>query len=131
VATDISARDLQFGDTQWTRGKALDTFAPMGPWVVTTDEIPDPQTLGIRCVVNGETLQDSSTREMLFSVAEIIAFTSVAITLERGDVIMTGTPPGVGVARTPPRFLHPGDVVRVEIDRIGVLENRVVAAPDA
>ncbi len=125
---DVSARDLQFGDTQWTRGKALDTFAPMGPWLVTADEIPDPQGLGIKCVVNGETLQDSSTSEMLFSVAEIIAFTSEAITLERGDVIMTGTPPGVGVARSPQRFLHPGDVVRVEIDRVGSLENPVVAS---
>jgi 2-keto-4-pentenoate hydratase/2-oxohepta-3-ene-1,7-dioic acid hydratase in catechol pathway len=125
---DVSARDLQFGDTQWTRGKALDTFAPMGPWLVTADEIPDPQTLGIRCVVSGETLQDSSTSEMLFSVAEIIAFTSEAITLERGDVIMTGTPPGVGVARSPQRFLHPGDSVRVEIDKIGALENPVVAS---
>jgi len=124
---DVSARDLQFGDTQWTRGKALDTFAPMGPWLVTADEIPDPQALGIRCVVSGETLQDSSTSEMLFSVAEIIAFTTEAITLEQGDVIMTGTPPGVGVARTPQRFLHPGDTVRVEIDQIGALENPVVA----
>ncbi|MGZ8764127.1 MAG: fumarylacetoacetate hydrolase family protein [Acidimicrobiia bacterium] len=125
---DVSARDLQFGDTQWTRGKALDTFAPMGPWLVTADEIPDPQALGIRCIVSGETLQDSSTSEMLFSVAEIIAFTSEAITLERGDVIMTGTPPGVGVARSPQRFLHPGDTVRVEIDGIGALENPVVAS---
>ena len=125
---DVSARDLQFGDTQWTRGKALDTFAPMGPCLVTADEIPDPQNLGIRCVVSGETLQDSSTSEMLFSVAEIIAFTTEAITLERGDVIMTGTPPGVGVARTPQRFLHPGDTVRIEIDGIGALENPVVAS---
>jgi 2-keto-4-pentenoate hydratase/2-oxohepta-3-ene-1,7-dioic acid hydratase in catechol pathway len=125
---DVSARDLQFGDTQWTRGKALDTFAPMGPWLVTADEIPDPQALGIRCVVSGETLQDSSTSEMVFSVAEIIAFTSEAITLERGDVIMTGTPPGVGVARSPQRFLRPGDTVRVEIDGIGELENPVVAS---
>jgi 2-keto-4-pentenoate hydratase/2-oxohepta-3-ene-1,7-dioic acid hydratase in catechol pathway len=125
---DVSARDLQFGDTQWTRGKALDTFAPMGPWLVTADEIPDPQVLGIRCIVSGEMLQDSSTSEMLFSVAEIIGFTTEAITLERGDVIMTGTPPGVGVARLPQRFLHPGDTVRVEIDRIGALENPVVAS---
>jgi 2-keto-4-pentenoate hydratase/2-oxohepta-3-ene-1,7-dioic acid hydratase in catechol pathway len=125
---DVSARDLQFGDTQWTRGKTLDTFAPMGPWLVTADQIPDPQVLGIRCIVSGEKLQDSSTSEMLFSVAEIIAFTTEAITLEPGDVIMTGTPPGVGVARTPQRFLHPGDTVRVEIDGIGALENPVVAA---
>lgn len=123
---DVSARDLQFGDTQWTRGKALDTFAPMGPWIVTVDEIPDPQTLGIRCVVNGKVLQDANTADMLFGVAEIIEFASQAITLDPGDVIMTGTPPGVGFARTPPIFLHPGDTVRVEIDRIGALENPVV-----
>ena len=122
---DVSARDLQFGDTQWTRGKALDTFAPMGPCLVTADEIPDPQNLGIRCVVSGETLQDSSTSEMLFSVAEIIAFTTEAITLERGDVIMTGTPPGVGAGHHPPSYLEPGDLVRVEIDRIGAIENRI------
>jgi acylpyruvate hydrolase len=125
---DVSARDLQFGDTQWTRGKALDTFAPMGPWIVTTDEIPDPQGLGIRTLVNGETRQDDTTANMLFSVARIIEFVTEAITLDPGDVIYTGTPPGVGVGRTPPVFLAAGDVVRVEIDRIGAIENRIVAA---
>jgi 2-keto-4-pentenoate hydratase/2-oxohepta-3-ene-1,7-dioic acid hydratase in catechol pathway len=125
---DISARDLQFGDTQWTRGKALDTFAPMGPWIVTADEIPDPQVLGIRCVVNGETRQDDTTANMVFSVARIIAFVTEAITLEAGDVIYTGTPPGVGHGRTPPTYLQPGDLVRVEIDRIGAIENRIVSA---
>ena len=95
---DISARDLQFGDTQWTRGKALDTFAPMGPWIVTADEIPDPQALGIRCLVNGEARQDDTTAHMLFPVARLIAFITEAITLEPGDVIYTGTPPGVGHA---------------------------------
>lgn len=125
---DVSARDLQFADGQWVRGKTLDTFCPMGPWIVTTDEISDPQALPIRCVVNGETLQDSSTAEMIFGVAEIIAFLSQAITLEPGDVIATGTPAGVGFARKPPVFLRPGDVVRVEIDGIGVLENPVEAA---
>jgi 2-keto-4-pentenoate hydratase/2-oxohepta-3-ene-1,7-dioic acid hydratase in catechol pathway len=128
---DVSARDRQFGDIQWTRGKALDTFAPLGPWIVTADEIPDPQALPIRCVVNGETRQDSNTAEMVFSVAEILAFTTEAITLEPGDVVMTGTPPGVGMARTPPVFLRPGDTVRVEIDRIGTLENPVVGAGSA
>ena len=125
---DISARDLQFGDTQWTRGKALDTFAPMGPWIVTADEIPDPQALGIRCLVNGETRQDDTTAHMVFSVARIIAFITEAITLEPGDVIYTGTPPGVGHGRTPPTYLQAGDTVRVEIDRIGAIENRIVAA---
>ncbi|HEY7439684.1 MAG TPA: fumarylacetoacetate hydrolase family protein [Acidimicrobiia bacterium] len=124
---DISARDLQFGDTQWIRGKALDTFAPIGPCVVTRDEIPDPQTLSIRCVLNGETMQDANTSEMIFSVAEIIEFTTAAITLEPGDLIFTGTPPGVGFARTPPVLLRPGDSVRVEIERIGALENSIVA----
>jgi 2-keto-4-pentenoate hydratase/2-oxohepta-3-ene-1,7-dioic acid hydratase in catechol pathway len=124
---DISARDLQFGDTQWIRGKALDTFAPMGPWIVTTDEIPDPQDLGIRCVVNGETRQDDTTAHMVFSVARIIAFITEAITLEPGDVVYTGTPPGVGHGRTPPSYLQPGDRVRVEIDRIGAIENRIVS----
>jgi 2-keto-4-pentenoate hydratase/2-oxohepta-3-ene-1,7-dioic acid hydratase in catechol pathway len=126
---DISARDLQFGDTQWTRGKALDTFAPMGPWIVTTDDIGDPQELGIRCLVNGEVRQDDTTANMVFSVARIIEFVTEAITLEPGDVIYTGTPPGVGHGRTPPTYLQPGDLVRVEIDRIGAIENRIVRAP--
>ena len=125
---DISARDLQFGDTQWTRGKALDTFAPMGPWIVTADEIPDPQTLGIRCFVNGEVRQDDTTAHMLFPVAQLIAFITEAITLKPGDVIYSGTPPGVGHARQPPAYLQPGDTVRVEIDRIGTLEHQIVSA---
>jgi len=124
---DVSARDLQFGDTQWTRGKALDTFAPTGPSIVTTDEIPDPQVLGIRCLVNGEPRQDDTTAHMIFSVARIIAFITEAITLDPGDIIFTGTPSGVGVGRTPPTYLEDGDVVRVEIDRIGAIENRIVS----
>jgi acylpyruvate hydrolase len=124
---DISARDLQFGDTQWIRGKALDTFAPMGPWIVTTDEIPDPQRLGIRCEVNGETRQEDTTAHMIFSVARIIAFITEAITLSPGDVIYTGTPSGVGHGRTPPSYLKDGDTMRVEIDRIGAITNRVVS----
>lgn len=126
---DISARDLQFDDTQWTRGKALDTFAPMGPWIVTTDEIPDPQTLGIRCLVNGDVRQDDTTAHMVFSVARIIEFITDAITLEPGDVIYTGTPPGVGHGCTPPAYLAAGDTVRVEIDRIGAIENQIVSRP--
>lgn len=128
---DISARDLQFGDTQWTRGKALDTFAPMGPWIVTTDEIPDPQVLGIRCLVNGETRQDDTTAHMVFSVARIIAFVTEAITLEPGDVIYTGTPPGVGHGRTPPSYLQPGDTMQVEIDGIGSIQNQIVRPTEA
>ena len=120
---DVSARDLQFGDGQWTRGKSLDTFCPIGPWIVTTDEIPDPQRLPIRCVVDGEVVQDSSTERMYFGVAEIISHCSRAFTLEPGDVIATGTPGGVGVFRDPPRFLQDGSVVSVEIDGIGRLTN--------
>lgn len=120
---DVSARDLQFGDKQWVRGKSLDTFCPLGPVLVTADEIPDPQALGLRCMVNGEVLQDSTTADMIFGVADLIAYASAAFTLEPGDVIMTGTPPGVGVFRDPQRFLHDGDEVAVEIEGIGVLES--------
>lgn len=121
---DVSARDLQFGDGQWVRGKSLDTFCPIGPWLVTADEIPDPQALRIQCHVNGETLQDASTAEMIHGVADLIAFASRYMTLEPGDIIATGTPAGVGVFREPPRFLADGDVVVVEIEGIGRLENR-------
>ena len=122
---DVSARDLQFRSSQWLLGKAIDGFLPMGPWLVTSDEIPDPQTLRIRCEVGGETLQDSSTAQMIFGVAELIAFVTRTISLEPGDVIATGTPPGVGMARTPPRWLRDGDEVTVEIERVGALTNPV------
>ena len=122
---DVSARDLQFADGQWTRAKSLDTFCPVGPRLVPASEVSDPQTLRIRCLVNGEVMQDSSTANMIFSVAELIAFASEAIELEPGDLIATGTPSGVGFARTPPRFLAPGDEVVVEIERIGRLTNPV------
>lgn len=120
---DVSARDLQFGDGQWVRGKSLDTFCPMGPVLVTADEIGDPQDLSIRALVNDEVVQDANTAQMYFSVAEIISHCSFAFTLEPGDVIATGTPSGVGVFRKPPRFLGDGDRVAVEIERIGRLEN--------
>jgi 2-keto-4-pentenoate hydratase/2-oxohepta-3-ene-1,7-dioic acid hydratase in catechol pathway len=120
---DVSARDIQFGDGQWVRGKSLDTFCPMGPVLVTADEIGDPQDLAISCRVGSEVLQDSRTSRMYFSVAEIISYLSRSFTLEPGDVIATGTPGGVGVFRDPPRFLADGDVVTVEIERIGRLEN--------
>jgi 2-keto-4-pentenoate hydratase/2-oxohepta-3-ene-1,7-dioic acid hydratase in catechol pathway len=130
---DVSARDIQFGDGQWVRGKSLDTFCPMGPWLVTADEIPDPQALAISCRVNDEVVQDSHTSRMYFGVAEIISYVSRSFTLEPGDVIATGTPGGVGVFRDPPRFLGDGDVVTVEIERIGRLVNtcRVVPAEAA
>ena len=120
---DVSARDLQFGDGQWVRGKSLDTFCPMGPALVTADEIPDPQALAIRCTVNERVVQDSTTALMYFGVAAIISHCSQAFTLEPGDVIATGTPGGVGVFRDPPEFLADRDVVTVEIERIGTLRN--------
>jgi 2-keto-4-pentenoate hydratase/2-oxohepta-3-ene-1,7-dioic acid hydratase in catechol pathway len=122
---DVSARDLQFADGQWTRGKSPDTFCPVGPRLVPREEIADPQTLAIRCLVNGEALQDSSTAQMIFSVAEIIAYTSQIITLEPGDLIATGTPAGVGVFRDPKVLLQDGDEVAVEIEGLGTLTNPI------
>ena len=123
---DVSARDLQFLTGQWTIGKTLDTFAPMGPALVTADEVPDPQNLNLRTIVSGEVLQSDNTRNMIFPVAHLIAYLSGIFTLEPGDVIATGTPSGVGLGRVPPRYLKAGDVVRIEIEGIGVLENPVV-----
>jgi 5-carboxymethyl-2-hydroxymuconate isomerase len=127
VANDVSARDVQFADGQWVRGKSLDTFCPLGPVVVTPDEIGDPQKLALRTRVNGETVQDSSTAEMIFSVAELLAFCSLSFTLERGDVLLTGTPWGCGEFMNPRRSLRPGDIVETEVEGIGVLRNPVVA----
>ncbi len=120
---DVSARDLQFGDGQWARGKSLDTFCPIGPVLVTADEIGDPMDLAISCEVNGERLQAARTSDMFHDVRTIISHCSQAFTLEPGDVIATGTPAGVGVFRDPPRFLADGDVVTVTIERIGTLAN--------
>jgi 2-keto-4-pentenoate hydratase/2-oxohepta-3-ene-1,7-dioic acid hydratase in catechol pathway len=125
---DVSARDFQFADAQWHRGKSCDTFAPMGPYIATADEIPDPQALRIQFRLNGETMQDSSTEQMIFGVAELIEYLSRYNTLEPGDVVATGTPPGVGFARKPPVYLAAGDVAEVEIDGLGVLSNPVAAA---
>jgi 2-keto-4-pentenoate hydratase/2-oxohepta-3-ene-1,7-dioic acid hydratase in catechol pathway len=122
---DVSARDLQMQSSQWMLGKAVDTFLPCGPWIVTPDEVPDPQVLDIRCHLNGETMQDSSTKQMVFGVATLVSFISRTITLEPGDLIATGTPPGVGMARTPPRWLRDGDEVTIEIEGIGSLTNVV------
>ena len=122
---DVSARDFQFADGQWQRGKSCDTFAPMGPSVVTVDEVADPHNLNIRFRLNGETLQDSNTCQLIFKTPELIEFLSRIITLEPGDVIATGTPPGVGFARKPPIFMKPGDVAEVEIQQLGTLINRV------
>ena len=124
---DVSARDWQHRTSQWTLGKSFDGFAPMGPALVTADEVPDPQALSLEVRVGGEVLQSASTSDMIFPVAEIIAEVSSVMTLLPGDVIATGTPSGVGAARTPPRFLRPGDVVEVDISSLGVLRNPVVA----
>jgi 2-keto-4-pentenoate hydratase/2-oxohepta-3-ene-1,7-dioic acid hydratase in catechol pathway len=125
---DVSARDLQFSDGQWVRGKSLDTFCPVGPELVPAADVPDPQALAIRALVNGEALQDSTTANMIFSVAEIVAHVSQAITLEPGDLIATGTPAGVGAFRDPQVWLQPGDEVTIEIEGLGVLTNPVRAA---
>ena len=125
VANDVTARDFQNARGQRFIGKSCDTFAPLGPALVTADELPDPQKLALRTIVSGEILQSGSTEEMLFSVAEIIAFTSRIMTLEPGDVILTGTPAGVGQARRPQRWLRDGDIVEVEIERLGRLRNLV------
>jgi 2-keto-4-pentenoate hydratase/2-oxohepta-3-ene-1,7-dioic acid hydratase in catechol pathway len=127
---DVSARDWQIGRPggQWLLGKTPDTFAPIGPYLVTADEIGDPHSLGIRLRLNGETMQNSNTREFIFRIERLIAHVSQLVTLEPGDLIFTGTPPGVGMARKPPVFLKPGDVVEVEIEGIGVLRNPVEAA---
>jgi len=127
ILNDISARDLQAADGQWVRAKSSDGFAPFGPAILTADEVPDPQGLAIRTWLNGEVVQDSTTREMIFSVARLIAFASGTITLAPGDLLSTGTPAGVGKHRKPPRLLRPGDRVRVEIPPIGALENPVEA----
>lgn len=122
---DVSARDFQRLDGQWTRAKSQDTFGPFGPYLVTKDEVPDPQNLSIRCSVNSRLLQDSNTSLMIFSVRELIAFISLGITLRPGDIISTGTPDGVGFAQKPPVFLKHGDEVVVEIGGIGQLRNPV------
>ncbi len=124
---DVSARDLQFSDGQWVRGKSLDGFAPLGPFITTKDEIPDPQALKIEGILNGEVMQSSNTKMMIFGVAYLIHYISQAITLEPGDVIATGTPEGVGVFRKPPRLLQNGDVFDVMIEKLGTLRNKFVS----
>ena len=127
VANDVSGRDLQFSDGQWVRGKSLDTFLPISDRVPAS-EVPDPQTLPIRAILNGQVMQDSSTSNMIFGVADVVSFISQAITLEPGDLIITGTPAGVGAFRDPPVWLEPGDEIAIEIDGLGRITNPVVAA---
>lgn len=125
---DVSARDLQKADVQWFRGKSCDTFAPSGPWMVTQDEIPDPHQLRISLTLNGRTMQDSNTGNMIFSIPFLVSYLSRTMTWEAGDILSTGTPEGVGGARTPPVFLQPGDSVSVTVEKIGTLTNPVAAA---
>ena len=127
VANDVSARDLQFADGQWTRGKSPDTFCPVGPLTPAAD-VPDPHALGIRAILNGETMQDSSTSNLIFGIDEVISYASQTSTLEAGDLILTGTPAGVGVFRDPQRLLRPGDEITIEIDGVGTLTNPVTGA---
>jgi 2-keto-4-pentenoate hydratase/2-oxohepta-3-ene-1,7-dioic acid hydratase in catechol pathway len=125
IFNDVSARDYQLRTSQWTLGKSFDTFGPVGPALVTKDEVPNPHSLGIRLRIGDELLQDSNTSEMIFNVPALIAHLSSAMTLEPGDIVATGTPAGVGFTRKPPRFLQPGETVRVEIDSLGVLQNPI------
>ncbi|MBD3759353.1 fumarylacetoacetate hydrolase family protein [Rhizorhabdus sp.] len=126
VANDVSARDWQMHSPTFTMGKSFDTHGPVGPWIVTADEIPDPHALQLRCWVNGELRQDVITGEMIFNIWQQISYLSTAFTLEPGDLLATGTPSGVGIAMEPPVYLQPGDVVRCDVQDIGFIENKVV-----
>ena len=125
VLNDVSARKWQFSDKQWVRGKSCDTFCPIGPWLTTRDEVPDPHALHISTRVNGQVLQDSNTHHLIFQIPELIEFITASITLEPGDIIATGTPVGVGCFRNPPIYLKSGDVVEIEIERLGKIRNSV------
>jgi 2-keto-4-pentenoate hydratase/2-oxohepta-3-ene-1,7-dioic acid hydratase in catechol pathway len=126
IANDISARDVQFADVQWVRGKSFDTFCPLGPYLLTRDEVGDPHNLAIRCRLNGELMQDSNTDQLIFKIPQLLEFITSTSTLYPGDIICTGTPDGVGVFRAPPVFLKPGDVIEVEIEGLGRLRNPIV-----
>ncbi len=125
IVNDVSARDLQFSDNQWIRGKTFDTFAPIGPCVVTTSDLADGDGLAIALRLNGVTMQESNTRNLIFKVPELVSYASRVLTLEPGDVIATGTPAGVGFTRKPPVFMKPGDVVEIDLEGVGTLRNRV------
>lgn len=127
IVNDVSARDYQLATTQWLMGKTFDTFAPMGPWIVSADEIADPHNLAISMTIGGDVLQNSNTRELIFKIPELLAHLSSVFTLEPGDIVSTGTPSGVGFARKPPRYLRPGDECIVYVEGIGELRNPVVA----
>jgi 2-keto-4-pentenoate hydratase/2-oxohepta-3-ene-1,7-dioic acid hydratase in catechol pathway len=127
IVNDVSARGVQLATSQWTLGKSFPTFTPMGPWIVTADEVGDPHTLDIRLTLNDELMQSANTRDLIFDIPELIAYISSIVPLETGDVISTGTPPGVGLGRNPQRWLLPDETMTIEIDRIGVLRNRTRA----
>ncbi|BBH23039.1 hypothetical protein Back11_43840 [Paenibacillus baekrokdamisoli] len=127
VLNDVSARDIQLNEPQWTRGKAIDGFAPMGPWIVSADEIDNPGRLNISLTLNGQVMQNSNTKELIFDIPHLISFLSNTITLQPGDIISTGTPPGVGMGKKPQVWLKPGDVVEATIEHIGTLRNTFVA----
>ena len=123
---DISARDIQFSDGQWVRGKTFDTFAPVGPCIVTTDEIKEPHNLNIRLTLNGELMQNSNTSNLIFNIPYLVSFLSNVVTLKPGDIVTTGTPPGVGAFRNPPVFLKHNDNVEIYIEKIGTLRNKII-----
>jgi 2-keto-4-pentenoate hydratase/2-oxohepta-3-ene-1,7-dioic acid hydratase in catechol pathway len=125
IVNDVTARDLQQKHRQWFLGKSMDTFCPMGPYIVTADEVGDPATLNVRCWINGELRQDANTSDLIFDIPTIIETISLGMTLEPGDVIATGTPAGVGIGFNPPKFLKPGDEMKISIDRLGTLINRI------
>jgi 2-keto-4-pentenoate hydratase/2-oxohepta-3-ene-1,7-dioic acid hydratase in catechol pathway len=131
VLNDVSARRFQFGDKQWTRGKSCDTFCPIGPWMTTPDEVPDPHALRVQATINGEVMQDSTTANLIFRIPQLISYISRDMTLEPGDIIATGTPPGVGAFRNPPRFLKAGDIVETEVEGLGRLRNPVMSSRPA
>ena len=125
ILNDVSARDMQSQDKQWFRGKSCDTFAPCGPWIVTRDEVPDPHALAISLTLNGETMQDANTRDMIFKIPFLVSYLSQSLTWEPGDILSTGTPAGIGASRTPPVFLKPGDTVSITVEQVGTLTNPV------
>jgi 2-keto-4-pentenoate hydratase/2-oxohepta-3-ene-1,7-dioic acid hydratase in catechol pathway len=130
VVNDATVRDWQFRTPTWTLGKSFDTHGPIGPWIVTTDELPNPHQLGLRTYVNDDLRQESNTKELIFDCFHLVEYLSTAFTLEPGDIIATGTPSGIGVVRKPPQILKAGDIVRVEIDGIGQIENPIIDEPD-
>ncbi len=127
ILNDVSARGVQLATTQWILGKSFPTFTPLGPWIVTSDELPDPHSLDIRLTLSGEVLQSANTRDLIFRIPDLIAYISAIVPLEPGDIISTGTPPGVGLGRTPQRWLRPGEEMEIEIQGIGKLRNRTRA----